>query len=83
MTSYLQAQLDAKANVESLGELATLTATEAAAVLPVFTSGAKGLVPASGGGTTVFLRADGSFVSPTISGSITQAQALTVASLRI
>lgn len=31
---------------------------------PVFTSGANGLVPASGGGTTNFLRADGTFAAP-------------------
>lgn len=31
---------------------------------PVFTSGANGLVPASGGGTSNFLRADGSFAPP-------------------
>jgi hypothetical protein len=34
------------------------------AVLPVFTSGNAGLVPASGGGTTAFLRADGTFAVP-------------------
>lgn len=34
------------------------------ALLDAFTSGAKGLVPASGGGTTNFLRADGTFALP-------------------
>ncbi len=34
------------------------------AVLPVFTSANAGLVPASGGGTTAFLRADGTFAAP-------------------
>jgi hypothetical protein len=46
---------------------AMLTAAGAAAqtaLLDVFTSGAKGLVPASGGGTTNFLRADGTFAAP-------------------
>lgn len=33
-----------------------------------FTSGTAGFVPASGGGTTNFLRADGTFVTPTLSG---------------
>ncbi len=42
-----------------------LTGTQATALLDAFTSGAKGLVPASGGGTTNFLRADGSFAAPT------------------
>jgi Repeat of unknown function (DUF5907) len=41
-----------------------LTATQATAILDTFTSSAKGLVPASGGGTTTFLRADGSFAAP-------------------
>jgi hypothetical protein len=33
-------------------------------LLDVFTSGAKGLAPASGGGTTNFLRADGTWAAP-------------------
>lgn len=47
--------------------LAMLTAASAAAqtaLLDTFTSGAKGLAPASGGGTTNFLRADGSWAAP-------------------
>lgn len=39
------------------------------ALLDTFTSGAKGLVPASGGGTTTFLRADGTFATPPGGGS--------------
>lgn len=34
------------------------------AVLPLMSSGQAGLVPASGGGTTNFLRADGTFAAP-------------------
>lgn len=41
-----------------------LTAAQATALLDVFTSVAKGLVPASGGGTSTFLRADGAFAAP-------------------
>jgi hypothetical protein len=44
-----------------------LTAADAAAqtaLLNAFTSALKGLVPASGGGTTNFLRADGSWAAP-------------------
>ncbi|MCB6178386.1 DUF2793 domain-containing protein [Rhodobacter sp. Har01] len=41
-----------------------LTGTQATALLDTFTSGAKGLAPASGGGTTNFLRADGSWAAP-------------------
>jgi Protein of unknown function (DUF2793)/Repeat of unknown function (DUF5907) len=38
-----------------------LTGTQATALLDTFTSAAKGLAPASGGGTTNFLRADGAW----------------------
>ena len=41
-----------------------LTGTQATTLLDPFTSGLKGLVPASGGGTTTFLRADGTFAAP-------------------
>ena len=41
-----------------------LSPAQATSLLDTFTSGAKGLVPASGGGTTKFLRADGSFAAP-------------------
>lgn len=41
-----------------------LTATQATALLNTFTSSLKGLVPASGGGTSNFLRADGTFAVP-------------------
>ena len=46
------------------GDPEDLTGTQATALLDVFTSGAKGLVPASGGGTTNFLRADGTWAAP-------------------
>lgn len=54
------------ANSSAAGR-AMLTAADAAAqtaLLDTFTGGAKGLVPASGGGTTTFLRADGTFAAP-------------------
>lgn len=41
-----------------------LTGTQATALLDTFTSGAKGLAPASGGGTTNYLRADGAWAAP-------------------
>src|SRR5882672_4441730 len=47
-----------------------LTATQATALLDVFTAGAKGLVPASGGGTTTFLRADVTFAAPPDTGMV-------------
>lgn len=41
-----------------------VTGTQATTLLDVFTSGLKGLAPASGGGTTNFLRADGTWAAP-------------------
>ncbi len=45
-----------------------LTGTQATALLDTFGSGAKGLAPASGGGTLNYLRADGSWASPPTGG---------------
>jgi hypothetical protein len=47
----------------STGNIETLTGTQATTLLDVFTSSLKGLVPASGGGTTNFLRADGTWAA--------------------
>ena len=41
-----------------------LTGTQATTLLDTFTSSLKGLAPASGGGTTNFLRADGTWAAP-------------------
>lgn len=46
------------------GNVEVLTATQATALLNVFTSALKGLAPASGGGTVNFLRADGTWAAP-------------------
>jgi hypothetical protein len=46
------------------GDPEDLTATQATAMLNVFSSSLKGLAPSSGGGTTTFLRADGTWVAP-------------------
>ena len=46
------------------GDPEDLTATQATAMLNTVTSGLKGLAPASGGGTTNFLRADGTWTTP-------------------
>lgn len=46
------------------GVVEELTGTEATALLDAFTSALKGLAPASGGGTTNFLRADGTWAAP-------------------
>jgi hypothetical protein len=51
------------------GAVEDLTATQATALLNTFTTAAKGLVPAAtGGGTTNFLRADGTWAAPPNSG---------------
>jgi hypothetical protein len=41
-----------------------LTGTQVTTLLDVFTTSLKGVVPASGGGTTNFLRADGTWAAP-------------------
>jgi hypothetical protein len=46
------------------GNVEDLTSTQATALLDVFSSTLKGLVPLSGGGTTNFLRADGTWAAP-------------------
>ena len=54
----------------------------APARLPVLTSVAAGVAPASGGGTTNFLRADGTWAAPSGGGGggLSQANALTITS---
>lgn len=46
------------------GDVEDLTGTQATAMLNAFSSTLKGLAPASGGGTTNFLRADGTWAAP-------------------
>lgn len=46
------------------GDATLLSGTQATAVLDTFTTSLKGLAPASGGGTTNFLRADGTWAAP-------------------
>jgi len=48
----------------STGDPEDLTGTQATTLLDTFTSSLKGLAPASGGGTSTFLRADGTWVAP-------------------
>lgn len=50
---------------------AALTVTTVTSMLNVFTSTLKGLTPLSGGGTTNFLRADGTWAVPASSGTVT------------
>ena len=50
-------------NTGGTANAADLTVAQVNAILPVFTSSLNGLVPASGGGTTNFLRADGTWAT--------------------
>lgn len=51
-------------NTGSTANASDLTVAQVNAILPTFTSSLNGLVPASGGGTDNFLRADGTFNFP-------------------
>jgi hypothetical protein len=51
-------------NTGAAADPADLTGTQVTALLDVFGTAAKGLAPASGGGTTNFLRADGTWAAP-------------------
>ena len=54
-------------NTGSTANVLDLTATQVTAMLNLFSSTLQGLVPLSGGGTTNFLRADGTWAAPTAS----------------
>jgi hypothetical protein len=60
-------------NTGSTANVADITSAQLTADLNLFTSSLQGLVPASGGGTTSFLRADGTFAVPagTSTGTVT------------
>jgi hypothetical protein len=51
-------------NTGSVANVSYLTGTQVTAMLDAFTSSLRGIVPASGGGTTNFLRADGTWAAP-------------------
>ena len=67
----------AAASTAGLNMLTAANAAAQTALLDTFTSGAKGLAPASGGGTTNVLRADGTWAAPP--GGGTQPQSIIVA----
>lgn len=58
-------------NTGSTANALDLTATQLTAELNLFSDTLKGLVPLSGGGTTNFLRADGTWAAPSGGGGIT------------
>jgi hypothetical protein len=49
------------------GAFSQLTGAQVNSILPAFSASANGLAPASGGGTTNFLRADGTWTTPSVS----------------
>lgn len=59
-----EATVSGRAAGAGTGVPTDLTQTQLTALVNTFTSGLSGAVPASGGGTTNFLRADGSFAAP-------------------
>ena len=46
------------------GAVSDISPADAVSILPIFTETARGVVPLSGGGTTNFLRADGTWAAP-------------------
>ena len=56
---------------DTSGNFTSRTYTQVTASLNLFTATLQGLVPASGGGTTTFLRADGTFAAPSGTGTVT------------
>lgn len=63
--------------------LADATPTQATAKLNIFTTSLQGLVPGSGGGTTNFLRADGTWSAPPGGGSVAGPGSSTVGHLAL
>lgn len=61
-----------------VGVVEEVTGTQITALLDTFTTSLKGLVPASGGGTSNFLRADGSWVAPPGGGGGSSAGSITI-----
>ena len=61
LSDMAQATIKGRASGAGTGDPVDLTSAQVTALLDLFTAGAKGIVPASGGGTTTFLRADGTW----------------------
>lgn len=64
MLEQIPTQIFKGRNSAETGNVEDLTTTQATAMLNTFNASDKGLVPASGGGITTFLRADGTFAAP-------------------
>jgi hypothetical protein len=75
LANMAQATVKGRPSAAGTGTSVDLTATELRTIIGNVDSGTAGLAPASGGGTTNFLRADGTWASPPSGGSITLAAA--------
>lgn len=64
LANMAQATIKGRASGAGTGDPIDLTAAQATAILDTFTDALKGVVPASGGGTTNYLRADASWAAP-------------------
>ena len=64
LANLAQGEVIGRAAGGGTGVPQALTAAQQTAILDAFTSGAKGLAPASGGGSANFLRADGTWAAP-------------------
>lgn len=63
MTTMASARIKGRVSAGN-GVVEDLTSAEATSILSTFTAALKGLVPASGGGSTKYLRADGIWAAP-------------------
>jgi len=77
LANMAQSTIKGRAAGAGAGVPVDLTATQATAILDAFTSALKGLVPASGGGTVNFLRADGTWAAPAPSPAVTEVSSTT------
>lgn len=75
LADMAQATVKGRAAGAGPGPAGDLTEAELRTIIGNVASGTAGLAPASGGGTTNFLRADGTWASPPSGGSITLAAA--------
>ena len=79
LANMVQATVKGRAAAAGTGDPADLTQAQLTALINAFTSALSGAVPASGGGTANFLRADGNWAQPSQGGGSDFAQKETMA----
>ncbi len=79
LANMAQASVKGRAAAAGTGDPADLSQAQLTALINAFTASLSGAVPASGGGTANFLRADGSWASPSQGGGADFAQKETMA----